>query len=113
MKLFSSFSLGSMILDHRVVHAPVTRLRSNSDDSVSEMMIDYYRQRTSAGGLLITESAHVSYESRGYLGGPGMYQDSHIYGWKRLVRGVHTRGGRIFMQIAHDGRQSHVDLSNG
>jgi N-ethylmaleimide reductase len=112
-KLFSPIQLGAMSLSHRVVHAPMTRLRSESDDSPSAMMIEYYRQRASAGGLIITESSHPSFDSRGYLGAPGIYTDQHVHAWRSVVDAVHAQGGSIVMQIAHDGRQSHVDLSNG
>lgn len=113
LKLFSPLDFARTSLLHRVVHAPLTRLRANPDDSVSDMMIEYYTQRASDGGLIITESAHVSYESRGYIGAPGIYEKHHVQGWKKVTDAVHGKGGRIFMQIAHDGRQSHVDLSNG
>jgi N-ethylmaleimide reductase len=95
------------------VHAPTTRLRANRDDSPSDMMLEYYTQRASAGGLIITESTHVSHDSRGYLGAPGIYKDSHIPGWRKIADAVHAKGGRIFMQLGHDGRQSHVDLTGG
>ncbi|WP_295718937.1 alkene reductase [Mucilaginibacter sp.] len=113
LKLFSPIKLGRMNLTHRVVHPPLTRLRANPDDSVSDMMIQYYTQRASDGGFMITESVHPSIESRGYIGAPGIYEDHHIAGWKKLVDAVHAKGAYIFMQISHDGRQSHVDLSNG
>lgn len=105
--------MGPIELSHRVVLAPMTRLRADRDDSPSTMMVEDYRQRTSPGGLLITESAHPSYDSRGYVGAPGIYTDQHVAAWKRVADAVHASGGRIFMQIAHDGRQSHVDLSWG
>ena len=111
--LFSPFALGAIALRHRVVHAPTTRLRADPDDTPSAMMVDYYGQRASAGGLIITESAHPSYDSRGYEGAPGIYTDAHIAGWRRIADAVHAKGGRLVMQIAHDGRQSHVDLSHG
>ncbi|TDV05526.1 alkene reductase [Paraburkholderia caballeronis] len=113
MKLFSPVAVGPFRLSHRVVHAPMTRLRSDAGDSPGAMMVEYYRQRASQGGLLITESAHPSYDSRGYLGAPGIYTDAHVEGWKQVADAVHAKGARIFMQIAHDGRQSHVDLSWG
>lgn len=113
LKLLSPVNVGPLQLSHRVVLAPMTRLRSAPDDSPSAMMVDYYRQRASAGGLLITESAHPSYDSRGYIGAPGIYTDAHVDAWKKITDAVHAEGGRIFMQIAHDGRQSHVDLSWG
>jgi N-ethylmaleimide reductase len=112
-KLFSPTTAGRLQLSHRVVHAPMTRLRSDPDDSPSAMMVEYYRQRASRGGLLITESAHPSYDSRGYFGAPGIYTDEHIEAWKKITDAVHAKGAHIFMQIAHDGRQSHVDLSWG
>ena len=112
-KLFSPVQVGRMALAHRVVHAPMTRLRAEPDDTPSAMMIDYYAQRSSPGGLVITESSHPSTDSFGYLGAPGIYDDRHIEGWKRITDAVHAKGGKIVMQIAHDGRQSHVDLSQG
>jgi N-ethylmaleimide reductase len=112
-KLFSPVQLGKLSLSHRVVHAPMTRLRSEPDDTPSAMMVEYYRQRASKGGLVITESSHPSYDSRGYIGAPGIYSDRHVEGWRRITDAVHEKGGQIVMQIAHDGRQSHVDLSHG
>jgi N-ethylmaleimide reductase len=112
-QLFSPFTIGPYTLSHRVVHAPTTRLRANADDSPSEMMVEYYRQRASRGGLIITESTHMSYDSRGYLGAPGIYQDAHIPGWRKIADAVHAKGGVLFMQLGHDGRQSHVDLTGG
>ena len=111
-RLFSPVSIGQIALSHRVVHAPTTRLRADPDDSPSAMMVDYYAQRASKGGLLITESAHPSFDSRGYEGAPGIYTDAHVAGWRRVADAVHAKGGRIIMQVAHDGRQSHVDLSH-
>jgi N-ethylmaleimide reductase len=112
-KLFTPFRIGGRSLAHRVVHAPTTRLRANADDSPSDLMLEYYRQRASQGGLIITESTHVSYDSRGYLGAPGIYEDAHIPGWRRIADAVHDKGGLLFMQLGHDGRQSHVDLTGG
>ena len=112
-RLFAPVSLGGITLSHRVVHAPTTRVRADPDDSPSAMMVEYYTQRASEGGLLITESAHPSYDSRGYEGAPGIYTDAHVDGWRRITDAVHAKGGRIIMQLAHDGRQSHTDLSNG
>ena len=111
--LFTPVHLGALTLGHRVVHAPTTRLRALADETPSPMMVEYYRQRASAGGLIITESAHPSHDSRGYLGAPGIYTGTHVEGWRRITEAVHAKGGLIVMQIAHDGRQSHVDLSDG
>ena len=113
MKLFSPITVGPYPLSHRLVLAPMTRLRAEPDETPSEMMVEYYRQRASPGGLLISESAHPSSDSRGYLGAPGIHTDRHVEAWGRIADAVHRKGGRLFMQIAHDGRQSHSDLSEG
>ncbi|MFJ3484394.1 alkene reductase [Pseudomonas sp. NPDC090202] len=113
MKLLSKVRVGPHALAHRVVHAPMTRLRAEQDDSPSEMMLEYYRQRASDGGLIIVESTHPSPESRGYLGAPGIYSDEHVEAWKPIVEAIHAKGGRVFLQLGHDGRQSHSDLSGG
>jgi N-ethylmaleimide reductase len=111
--LFTPFKLGAIELSHRVVHAPTTRLRALPDQTPSPMMKKYYRQRASEGGLIITESVHPSHDSRGYHGAPSLFNDTHQHAWSELIKGVHAKGGRIVMQIAHDGRQSHSSLSNG
>jgi len=111
--VFSPVAIGPYTLSHRVVHAPMTRLRSDPDDTPSAMMVEYYCQRASPGGLIITESSHPMRSGRGYLGGPGIYTAQHVAGWKRIADAVHAKGGRIFMQLVHDGRQSHVDLTGG
>ena len=95
--LFSRITLGAMTLEHRVVHAPTTRLRANPDESPSPMMIEYYRQRASQGGLIITETVHPSRDSRGYHGAPGIYADAHAAGWRRITDAVHAKGGRIVL----------------
>jgi N-ethylmaleimide reductase len=112
-KLFTPARIGALDLTHRIVHAPMTRLRAEADASPSAMMVEYYRQRASQGGLVITESVHPSPDSYGYLGAPGIYTDRHVAAWRRVTDAVHAQGGCIVMQIAHDGRQSHVDLSGG
>ena len=112
-KLFTPTRIGPFDLAHRVVHAPTTRLRAEADDTPGAMMLDYYRQRASKGALLIAESTHPSRDSRGYHGAPGLYTDRHVEGWKRVADAVHERGATLFVQLGHDGRQSHVDLADG
>jgi N-ethylmaleimide reductase len=112
-ELFEALRLGAIDLTHRVIHAPTARLRAERDESPSAMMIEYYSQRASKGGLQITESAHPSHDSRGYLGAPGIYTRAHVDAWRKITDAVHAEGSQIVMQIAHYGRQSHVDLSEG
>ncbi|WP_158798789.1 alkene reductase [Pedobacter sp. L105] len=112
-KLFSPVNLGPYTLAHRVALAPMTRLRSDADDAPSAMMVKFYEQRASDGGLLIAEATSVSVSGRSYFGAPGIYADEQIPAWKKLADAVHAKGGTVFAQLFHGGRQSHVDMTGG
>ena len=112
--LFSPISLGEIDLGHRVVMAPLTRLRSTvPGDIPNEMNLEYYTQRASLGGLIITEATAIGIPARGYYGAPGIYTDDQVAGWKRIVDAVHAKGGRMVLQLWHVGRTSHVDMTGG
>lgn len=72
----------------------------------------YCAQRASAG-LIITEATQVSPQAQGYQDTPGIYTSGQIAGWRVVTDAVHAKGGRIFLQIWHVGRVSHVDLQPG
>jgi N-ethylmaleimide reductase len=109
-KLFTPAQVGPYRLSHRVVMAPLTRMRSDPGDIPSDLMVKYYTQRASDGGLIVSEATPVSIRGNGYAGAQGIYSDTQIAGWRRVTDAVHAKGGRIFQQLWHVGRQSHVDL---
>ncbi|MBQ1763531.1 MAG: alkene reductase [Aquincola sp.] len=110
--LFEPYALGSLTLANRIVMAPLTRNRAGAGLVPSELAATYYAQRASAG-LLITEATQVSAQAQGYQDTPGLYTPQQIAGWRRVTDAVHARGGRIFVQLWHVGRVSHVDLQPG
>ena len=73
------------------------------------LAVEYYGQRASAG-LLVTEASQVSQQGQGYQDTPGIYSKEQVAGWRKVTDRVHERGGRIFLQIWHVGRISHVSL---
>lgn len=109
-KLFTPFRAGCLSLGHRVVMAPLTRMRSNRGDLPNALMVEYYAQRASEGGLIISEATPISRQGYGYAGAPGIYDDSQIDGWRKVTDAVHARGGKIVMQLWHVGRQSATAL---
>lgn len=113
-KLFTPVQIGAITLGHRVVMAPLTRSRSvQPGDIPGDLMLEYYEQRASQGGLVISEATSISIAGRGWFGAPGMYTDEQVVGWKKIVNAVHAQGGRIFSQLWNVGRSSHVSLTNG
>jgi len=113
-KLFSPVQIGAVPLKHRVVMAPLTRSRSELPEGrPGDLMLEYYTQRASEGGLIISEGTPVSRSARGWYGAPGMYSDAQAAGWKRITDAVHAKGGRMFAQLWHTGRSSHVSVTEG
>lgn len=101
--LFSSVTLGEITLKNRIVMAPMTRDRAGPDDVPSDIMVDYYAQRASAG-LIVTEGVQPSREGKGYWRTPGIYSDKQISAWRRVTDAVSAKGGAMVMQIMHCGR---------
>ncbi len=112
--LFQPLQLGAVTLKHRVVMAPLTRMRSRQPGDVPHALnAIYYGQRASRGGLIITEATDISAEARGYPGAPGIYSDDQVQGWREVTDAVHAKGGVIFVQIWHTGRISHTSMQPG
>ncbi|MBC3269952.1 alkene reductase [Pseudomonas sp. SWRI81] len=109
LSLFSSYTLGSLTLVNRAVLAPLTRNRAGAGFVPSEFAATYYSQRASAG-LLISEATQISQQGQGYQDTPGIYTQAQIDGWRSVTDAVHAKGGKIFLQLWHVGRVSHVDL---
>src|ERR1700680_1234454 len=108
-KLLEPYKLGPITLPNRFVMAPLTRNRAVAGLVPSPLAVEYYGQRASAG-LLITEASQVSQQGQGYQDTPGIYSKEQVAGWRKVTDRVHARDGRIFIQLWHVGRISHVDL---
>jgi N-ethylmaleimide reductase len=105
--LFDVFSARSLTLSNRIVMSPMTRSRAVEANTANALMAEYYGQRASAG-LIITEGTSPSPNGLGYPRIPGLYDPSHVRGWKLVTAAVHDRGGKIFVQLMHTGRVSHI-----
>ncbi|KAG2529252.1 hypothetical protein JM18_002896 [Phytophthora kernoviae] len=116
-KLFTPVTLGGknpIQLKHRVAMAPLTRLRTGGEGVQKAVGVEYYSQRTTDGGLLITEATDISKQGNGYFGAPGLYTQEQVEAWKPITKAVHDKGGKIFTQLWHTGRVSHpLNQPNG
>lgn len=109
MTLFDPWTMGRYSLKNRVVMAPMTRMRADSDGVLPDYVAEYYGQRAGSA-LIITEGTQPSVGGRGYHGTPGMHTDAQQAAWKRVADSVHEHGGRIFCQLMHTGRIGHSSL---
>jgi N-ethylmaleimide reductase len=113
-QLFSPLKVGPFELKHRLVMAPLTRMRAARPSLAPRPLnAEYYAQRTTQGGLIIAEASPVMATGFGNPGVPGIYSDEQVKGWREVVDAVHARGGVIFLQLWHVGRVSHSSLQPG
>ncbi len=120
--LFTALQLGRYQLQHRIVLAPMTRIRANRETlAPTALTATYYAQRATPDGLLITEATHISPEAtpvwtiypnvRKYGDHvPGIWTDAQVAGWRQVTDAVHAKGGLIFCQLLHTGRVAQPDI---
>ncbi|MEI6106570.1 MAG: alkene reductase, partial [Opitutae bacterium] len=83
--LFTPVTLGSLELKNRIMMAPLTRCRADADHNPTDLAVEYYAQRASAG-LLIAE-ATMAMEGNSAFGGrePGIYTPVQVAAWKKVT----------------------------
>lgn len=102
--IFSPIKVGNSQLKHRVVLAPLTRYRASLEAVPSDLQVEYYRQRASEGGLLITEGTLMTRLAGGQSQAPGIFNKEQVEAWKKVTAAVHEKKGFIFVQLWHLGR---------
>jgi 2,4-dienoyl-CoA reductase-like NADH-dependent reductase (Old Yellow Enzyme family) len=110
--LFDPIQLGAVLCPNRIVMAPMTRGRATREHVPTDLMVDYYRRRASAG-LILTEATGMSRQGLGWPYAPGIWTQEQMEGWKPVVEAVHEAGGRIFCQLWHMGRLVHPGFLGG
>ncbi len=110
-KLFEPLKVGELTLKHRVVMAPLTRMRATvPGNSANTMNAEHYGQRASEGGLIIAEASQVVAGGSAAATTPGIHTDEQVAGWKLVTQAIHAKGGHVFLQLWHVGRVSHSSL---
>jgi 2,4-dienoyl-CoA reductase-like NADH-dependent reductase (Old Yellow Enzyme family) len=104
--------LGAIEAANRMFMAPLTRGRASNEAVPTPIMIDYYRQRASAG-LIISEGTGVSRIGLGWPYAPGLWTAAQVEAWKPVTEAVHDAGGKIVAQLWHMGRLGHDSVMGG
>jgi 2,4-dienoyl-CoA reductase-like NADH-dependent reductase (Old Yellow Enzyme family) len=110
--LFEPIRIGNIELNNRLIMAPMTRGRADDAGEQPAYAAEYYGQRASAG-LIITEATNISPMAKSYIRTPGIYTAEHVESWRRTPDAVHSRDGKIFLQIFHTGRIALPDFLPG
>jgi N-ethylmaleimide reductase len=98
--------IGGLSTPNRLVMAPMTRSRALAGGVPSELAIEYYAQRASAG-LIVTEGVAPTAVGLGYARTPAIESAEQIAAWTKITAAVRAKGGRMFMQFMHVGRIGH------
>ncbi|CEG43293.1 hypothetical protein L915_03779 [Plasmopara halstedii] len=61
---------------------------------------------------VVFEAAAISEQGYGWHHAAACYTDAHVEGWKRVTERVHKKGGKIFLQMWHMGRQAHSSYNS-
>ncbi len=102
--LFQPAELGNLKLENRIVMAPMTR--SFSPGGVpGDDVAGYYRRRAEGGaGLILTEGVSPNtITATGTPNVPNIVTEEAKAGWKNVVAEVKSAGGKIGMQLWHEG----------
>ncbi len=110
--LHTPLQVGALTLPNRIIMAPLTRCRAGAGRVPTDLMVEYYVQRASAG-LILTEATSVDPMGVGYPDTPGIWSEEHVVGWTKVTQAVHAAGGRIVLQLWHVGRVSDPVYLNG
>jgi 2,4-dienoyl-CoA reductase-like NADH-dependent reductase (Old Yellow Enzyme family) len=106
-KIFSSFSIGTMKMNNRIVMPPMATNFASLDGYPTDRLIAYYRERAKGGvGYLNTEHTGVIQQGRASANMLMISSDDHIAPLRRLIDAVHAVSGKIVVQINHAGRQT-------
>ncbi|KAJ7608655.1 NADH:flavin oxidoreductase/NADH oxidase [Roridomyces roridus] len=109
-KFFQPIRVGDLELAHRVVFAPTTRFRADTDHVPLPHVAEYYEQRASMpGSLLVSEAVFIAHKAGGYTNAPGIWSEEQILAWKKITDAVHAKGSYIFMELWAMGRPANPD----
>ena len=107
MKLLSPGKIGAMELKNRFVVPPMGTNFGTYEGEVTDDMIAYYRRRAKGGfGLIIIEVTAVDRKGKAIVNEVGLWDDSQIPGFARLMDAIHEEGAKVVVQLHHAGRQS-------
>ena len=94
-----------MDLSDRLVMPPMASGKPNPDGTVSDSLVEYYKEKSQGGylGLVITEHAFVCQQGKAHGGQLSIAREEDIPGLRRLADVLHNNGVKAVAQISHAG----------
>ncbi|GBG96415.1 NADH-dependent flavin oxidoreductase [Lactococcus termiticola] len=106
-KLNESLTLRSGItLKNRLFVPPMTVVLSFHDGAITTDEVNHYAEISQGSGLVITGTANVTENGKGWPGELSVTDDSMIEGLSRIAKAIQDKGAKAILQIFHAGRMS-------
>lgn len=110
--LLKSGKIGKLEVKNRMVVPAMGTGHCEADDTVGDGLIAFFAARAKGGfGLLITDNTYVDPPGKADMEQIAIYSDDFIPGFQKLTECVHAEGAKIFMQLAHGGRETSAAMS--
>ena len=112
--LFTPGSVGRLVIPNRFVRSATHDYMAGEDGSITDRQLDLFSALAEGEvGLII--SGHAFVNPRGKAGPRqiGIDDDGLVPGLARLAAAVHRFPSRVFVQLAHAGRQTKEKYSGG
>lgn len=108
MTLFSPLLVRDVALPNRVGVSPMCMYSSTDGEPTDFHVAHLGRFALGGAGLVITEATAVDPVGRISPFDAGIWDDSHIPGWRRVTDLVHSTGAVAGIQLGHAGRRAAV-----
>ncbi|WWD18328.1 hypothetical protein CI109_102778 [Kwoniella shandongensis] len=110
--LAGSTQLGALTIRNKTIMASLTRNRSVPTTIPNDVNVEYYTQRAkeSGAGLILSEGTLIAQQGTEWPHAPGIWDEEHAAGWKKVTDAVHAEGNQIVAQLWHTGRVCHTDM---
>lgn len=114
-QLLDSYNYQNILnLKNRIVMSAMTRGFADINHFATEEIKNYYELRAKHGcGLILTEGVVIHHSADGYNNVPHIESKNQAESWRKVINAVHNYQTKIFCQLWHCGRISHVDYTGG
>jgi fumarate reductase flavoprotein subunit len=83
------------------------------DGSVTNELVEYYRERAGSIGTVIVECGFIDDRGLAFPGAIGIDHDNKIEGLAKIAEAIQSKGSKAVLQIYHGGRMVEPDLIGG
>jgi len=109
--LFTPVKIGSVLVPNRFVRSATHDYMADDEGHVTEAEVKLYRDMAEGEvGLIITGHAFVQPSGKASPRQMAVFDDRFVEGLSRIPASVHGSASRVFLQIAHAGRQTKPKL---